>query len=445
MPSVMLESVRRVIRTSAMLGHGDPVQVAVSGGVDSMVLLHVLRALGHPVSIVHVDHGLRGSESSEDRAFVATHARSLGIPCTCIEVDVRGGSLAGESVQMTARRLRYAAFADRTAEGVPLALGHHRDDAVETLLLNLMRGTGIAGLAGMPAVTALRGGRIIRPLAGVGRAEILEHAAINGIPFREDSSNASMKYVRNRLRHEVLPLMERIRPGALNAMGRSVAVLAELVALGKADVQQRLSTFGPDADGIVRIPSAMLGPEAAPSILLQAFLSGEAVHPDEVERVLVAVQKGSLGARFTLGRWRAQVERGHLALTTSAPSDPDGPIVIEEEDGQAEGFTWAFVPAAEVDPANGKRTAWLDADRLSFPLRLRPWRDGDRMRPIGLQGSKLVSDILTDAKVMQGARRSVHVLESDGTIVWVVGYRIGAGHGVSPATTRVFRIRSERA
>jgi tRNA(Ile)-lysidine synthase len=436
----MLDAVRAFIRGHALLAEGEAVTVAVSGGVDSMVLLHVLRALGHPVSVLHVDHGLRGAESDQDRVFVEQHALRAGIPCKVVAVDVHKAMGSGDSVQMAARRLRYGVFHDQLQQGGALALGHHRDDAVESLLMNLMRGTGPAGLAGIPASTPIASGRSVRPLLGVGRDEVQAYADKEGIPFREDGSNQSPKYLRNRVRHELKPLLEELRPGAWRAMGRSLHALEELVALGQAVLRDRNADLRADADGVVRIPVQRLDPGNAPRLVLQALLAGHGAHPDDLERLLEAVQRHSLGACFRFGEMQALLERDHLVIAPHREGEPAAELRISEMAGQAEGLSWGTVPAAAIDLGQGPRTAWLDADRLAFPLCLRPWRPGERMRPIGAPGSRKISDILTDAKLPHGQRPSARVLVSNGQIVWLAGHRVAEGFQAGPRSTRLFRI-----
>ncbi len=227
----MRDDVRRFIRREELLAPGEAAWVAVSGGSDSMVLLHVLRALGHPVHAAHVDHGLRGAESDADRALVERWCRELGVPCRTTRVDVHARAAEqGVSVQMAARALRIAWFESLSEEGPrAVALAHHRDDAIETMWINLLRGSAGAGRGGI----APRNGDRIRPFLCVDKAAILAYAQAHGVPFREDRSNRDPHYLRSRVRQELVPMLEALRPGSLRAMGRSQAWLRELEVAGR--------------------------------------------------------------------------------------------------------------------------------------------------------------------------------------------------------------------
>ncbi|MBK6777710.1 MAG: tRNA lysidine(34) synthetase TilS [Flavobacteriales bacterium] len=257
----MLAEVQRFVARESLLAPSEPVLVGVSGGVDSMVLLHVLRALEHTCTVVHVDHGLRGAESDADSAFVEAHCRERGIECVIERVDVRGKAGEGQSIQMAARELRYAVF-ERVLTGKSarkMALAHHADDSVETLLMNLMRGTGVAGWRGIPPIA----GRFVRPLLSVGRAAILEYASKYKVPFREDSSNTDPHYLRNRVRNELLPLMEQLRPGARNVLARDADDLRRLTSIVETgfEILARSISTGPDGSWFIgREPLLGCGP-----------------------------------------------------------------------------------------------------------------------------------------------------------------------------------------
>lgn len=437
MRSSLLDAVRRFIRRERMLEPGEPLHVAVSGGIDSMVLLHALRGLGHPCAVLHVDHGLRGAESDGDRAFVEDHCRRAGIPFRCQPVDAAAHArAAGRSIQMAARELRYAFFAEaRQDQPWRIALAHHADDAVETLLLHLMRGVGAAGWGTIPPAS----GAFVRPLLAVDRAAIEAYAMEHGIAFREDSSNADPKYLRNRVRHELLPLMEAMRPGAKRAMARGVSLLRELERAG--GLVQHAEPLPVNEPRDVRIPFTAVEGSPAPTLLLQQLLRHLGFHPDALDRLHDAILERSTGRAFIAGGWRASVDRD-CVIVGQVPSDqPAFTIDLHQPAGQQAGFTWSLHEGEPFALPDSMDEALLDADRLDFPVELRPWREGDRMRPIGLGGSKLISDILIDAKVPRNRKDLAYVLVSGGEVAWLAGHRIGEGFQATAASQRVLRIR----
>jgi len=433
----MRDDVRRFIRREELLAPGEAAWVAVSGGSDSMVLLHVLRALGHPVHAAHVDHGLRGAESDADRALVERWCRELGVPCRTSRVDVHARAAEqGVSVQMAARALRIAWFESLSEEGPrAVALAHHRDDAIETMWINLLRGSAGAGRGGI----APRNGDRIRPLLCVDKAAILAYAQAHGVPFREDRSNRDPHYLRSRVRHELVPMLEALRPGSLRAMGRSQTWLRELEVAGRQHVDRALAGLPPVGSGTVLVPLERIRSSGTPLLLLHRLLAPLGAHPDVLERVADAIHDGSTGARFLLGGREVTVDRDDLVIAPPAPA-PTG-WRIDRVDAHPTGMPLrlSLLEAPPARPDMRPEVAWLDADRVSFPLELRRWTSGDRMRPAGLGGSKLVSDLLTDAKVPTHRRSHAWVLLSAGQVVWLVGRRLSEGVAATPASSRVLR------
>lgn len=435
----MVAEVLRTIRREQMLEPGEPLWVAVSGGVDSMVLLHVLRELGHPCRVAHVDHGLRGAESDADRTFVEEQAQLLGLPFRSVRVDPKAGA-EGISVQMAARELRYAWFKELLREEPAcIALGHHRDDVVETLLLNLLRGIGAHGWAGIPPVTQLKEGRICRPLLSVDRERIITYATANNIPFREDASNTDPHYLRNRVRTELLPLMENMRPGARRTLARGTQLLDELAIAAELQLAREAEGLTMDTKGMLQIPFERLAESAAPRLLLMRLFHGLDPHPDLIGQLLEAVRERSTGAHFRIGDRQVSVERDRLVVDSPQDGFPTFTISASQAgNGHSGHFSWGIRDVSEVDLAQGMNTAWLDLDQLEFPMRMRPWQVGDRMRPVGLSGSKLVSDILIDAGASRSAKAGSYVLVSGSSIVWLVGHRIAEGYSPGRGTKKVF-------
>lgn len=425
----LLDAVRRYMRRERLLAEREPVHVGVSGGVDSMVLLHILRRLGHNCSVIHVDHGLRGKDSADDLEFVSEHCRVLGIPFHGRRVDVHGRvELGGLSVQMAARELRYSFFEEvRMRQPRSIALAHHADDAIETLFINLLRGTGVSGWAGIRPIN----GPYVRPLLSVHRSGIMRYAVEHRLAFREDASNSDPKYLRNRIRHELVPLLEDLRPGASETIARSLAMLRELT-------REPDSASPPDRG---TIPFRDIEASEAPGVLLHSALRPLGFHPDAIERIREAVGNRRTGRIFRAGDHQVLVDRDALRL--GEPRSDMGAIVIDMNDvpGSGGGFAWDWVEAPDPACPASMLEAMLDADRLRFPLVLRSWQRGDRIRPIGLRGSKLVSDILIDAKVPRDEKHLAVVLVSGRDLAWVVGQRIGEGFQPTDATRRALRIR----
>jgi tRNA(Ile)-lysidine synthase len=437
----MLAEVRNTIRRYDMFPAGAPVWVAVSGGIDSMVLLHVLRSLGYSCRIAHVDFELRGKESDEDHLFVRDFAQREQLPFRSVRVDPRNAP-TGVSIQMAARELRYAWFKELLQEGpAVLALGHHRDDALETLLLNLVRGMGAQGWRGMPPLTLLDEGCIGRPLLDVGRTQIAAYALEHGVTFREDASNADPKYLRNRVRHELLPMLENLRPGARSVLARNAALLAELSKAAASQLAMETKDLVSDGDGVLRIPLSKLRESAAPHLFLMELVSDFYAHPDLVEQVLTAVDMGHTGAQFAVGGQMITLAKDHLAVHGAGVDSFSFAISVSEARfGHHGPFQWKTCLPGDVEFPLGMHTVWLDLAKLQFPLVIRPWQKGDRMRPIGLGGSKLVSDILIDAGVPRYSKHSVHVLLSGGEAVWLAGYCLADGFSPGPRTEKLLRL-----
>ncbi len=435
----MLDKVRRAIRREGLLLPEQSVFVAVSGGVDSMVLLHVLHALRHPVSVAHVDHGLRGAESSADAAFVQEHCSDLGVPFRAVSKE--GGCCRVASGRRGIRpdgSPRISATRGSTSWAIdhPVALAHHADDAVETLFINLLRGTGSKGWGAIP----WKSGKCIRPLLGVHRDEILRYAQDHSIPFREDSSNASPKYLRNRIRQELIPLLEQLRPGSSRTMARSIRMLRELETSAEQRLESLLSGIPQANDGSKQVPFTLIEDSGTtPALVLHHLLRGRGSHPDTLERIHDAIIERNTGAVFSSGNCLVSVDRDHLHIGSAETERPVYVIDDGEQQGTRGPLRWAFMDGGGAKVHEHMNEALLDADRLSFPVVLRPWQAGDRMRPIGLGGSKLVSDILTDAKVPVERRSNSYVMLNGDEVVWLVGHRIAEGFQAGLDPGRVLR------
>lgn len=434
----MRDAVRAALAKCRLADPNEPLWVAVSGGVDSMVLLHVLRSLGHPCHVAHVDHGLRGAASDGDRNFLEQYCKENTIPFVVHHVNVRAGMEAnGSSVQMAARELRLEWFNRLVLEGPrKLAMAHHADDSVETFFMGLMQGMGLNGWAGIP----VRSGPFIRPLLGIGRKQILEYANINSIPWREDASNADTNYLRNRVRHELLPLLETWRPGTHRNLERNTRLANELHDLATKRFTEVLSGLVPKLHGSLRLPFSVIADSGAPFLFLHHVLRHKGFHPDRLVAILTSIEERKVGAIFLHGTCQVLVDRTELVIGEVQDTLPTWEIVDVDSVPAEAPLLIDISPLASMDLDAGRNVAWLDADRITFPLTLRPWKHGDRMSPIGVGGSKLVSDMLIDEKVPRDRKQLTNVLAQGEKILWLCGHRLAEGVGATANTRNMIRV-----
>ncbi len=452
----MIASIQHYIDTHSLLPAAGGVLVGVSGGVDSMVLLHVLHALGYNVQVAHVNYRMRGAASDSDQLLVETYCGDRQIPCFVHQVDnaFLEAAKAG-SFQQAARDERYAFF-QRTATSQRLsrvAVAHHLDDQVETGLMYLMRGSGIEGLAGMSPsrhLDQLGLMHLVRPMLDVTRVEVREFAESAGVPWREDASNAHRTYLRNKIRHElVAPIREIFGEGSVQNVARSAGMLRGYVAASfQPELYARFESVVMPKQGLF-----IERMQRAPKIW-QHRLILEALHrwtptikvTSRHAEAICKLMDAQVGRRVVFDDVVVWREREVLRFlnTAAAPSSENectdylvspGNVVALGE-GTLD-CRIKYLPDIEGFKC-GPQLILADASKLQFPLTLRRWRAGDSFIPFGMQGHKKISDFLTDIKLPSHERDTVMVLASAGKIVWVVGHRASAGFEVGPDTVEIF-------
>ncbi len=467
MPSDLVAVMRETTARYGLLAPGESVVVAVSGGPDSVALVHAL-ARQVPdwhlsLHVAHLNHGLRGAESDGEEAYVRRLARRLELPCTTERVDVGAEAKRRRvSVEVAAREVRYE-FLERVQAQTgasKVALAHTASDRAETLLMNLMRGAGLEGLAGMPP----QRGVFVRPLYNAFRADTVAYCRRHRLRPREDSSNRSLDFTRNRVRLELLPLMAQIVehdvvPGLVRA--------SDLLA-ADGELLQRITTerFYPRAagssDGAPELSLDALEAlhvAAARRVIRMAYKhvcgTTEGLSADQVERVLDLARRGRTGGQVVLPGG-CEVTRGYRTLAFARTDSEAGgqPAEACEVELAVPGRTRIEWAGLELEAALHRRKevgewpqtgseALLDADIAGTRLTARPVRAGDRFQPLGLAGTKKLQDFLVDEKVPRSARqRMVLVTRPDGIVLWLVGHRLDHRARVRPETERVLWLRA---
>jgi len=440
----MLDQVRQFIADNSLFNlETDTVLVAVSGGLDSVVLLDVLHRLGARLAVAHGHFGLRGAEADADEQFVRKLAKHYEAPYFAEFFQTKAfAEREGISTQMAARLLRYQWFEQvRATNGyAAIATGHHRRDAAETMLLNLTHGTGLAGLHGIQA----KNGHVIRPLLPCAKDDLYDYLVENRLLWREDASNDSPVYQRNRLRQQVLPVLREINPNldnTLAATAERVGGAEEIVRRYVADTAAQARRDAPEA---TYFSIAMLQNTAATTLVLHELLRPFGFSWP-VTKEIVASLGGLAGKQFDSPTHRLVKDRDQLVITPRRLAQYGTFQLAEgQEDLPADGLRLraTYHEGAGYDIPRSRSTAALDMAKLKFPLTLRRWREGDSFMPLGLKGKKLLSDFLIDQKVPLNLKDDVRVLTSaDGKICWVVGFRVDDRYKVDEATERVVAVQ----
>jgi tRNA(Ile)-lysidine synthase len=441
--SEFLQRAAAEIQNRRLLSRGQKILVAVSGGADSMLLLHALNRLAKQnrwqISVAHFNHQLRGRASEADEKLVRLTAKKLRLKFFCGSADVKAFAAQSKiSIEMAARKLRheFLAATARKKKFSAVALAHHADDQVELFFLRLLRGAGGEGLAGMKwrsPSPADKMRSLIRPLLGFSKKEILEFAAEMKISFREDASNRSADFLRNRIRHELLPLLrKKYQPG----VDKTVLRLMEIV--------------GAEAELVGQVAGEMKGtdfaswPVAVQRRVLQNELSSAAVVPDFdlIESLRCAPGKFfSISPALSVARDVA----GKIKLRTTVPAEFSAGELRLKFPGRAgqlvfggKKFVWQFQPfksAAKLERFAGLE--FFDADKIGAEIVLRHWRAGDRFQPIGMKSAVKLQDLFVNAKIPSPQRRRlVLAATAAGEIFWVDGLRIGENFKLTAGTRR---------
>jgi len=438
----LVNQVTEFIDHEALLLPAHKVLVAVSAGVDSVVLVHILNAIGYRIGIAHANFQLRAEESNLDEILVKNLAKQLNVPFHTRKFNT-GVYLKKHQVstQMAARDLRYHWFEElrEKHDYHAVATGHHLNDLLETILLNFTRGTGITGLHGILP----KRGAIVRPLLAVTKQQILDYARAHQLEWREDRSNLQDYYQRNLIRNKVVPLLKKINPNFEHTTLNTVEILrsVEQQYLRSLDqLRQELMIY--DQQHIKIFKSALKGMEPA---LLSDLLVEFGFNLEQC-RSLLQQALGSSGKVFRSGSHVLNVDRDEIIISPINYLKKDSVEIHYNIPGtiQVNGQQWCLtdysVDGYDINTAS--HVGAFDLDKLIFPLTLRQWQPGDQFFPLGMNQRKKVSDFLIDSKVPLNYKSSIQVLLSGEEVIWVVGYRIDERYKITEKTKTVLEIKA---
>jgi len=456
----MIDQFQLYINRYNLIAEGDRLILALSGGIDSMVLADLLLKSKVQFVAAHCNFHLRGAESDGDEKFVHEFAEKNGIQCFVKHFDTEQyAAEQGVSIEMAARDLRYAWFEElrQQLDYNKIAVAHHADDQTETFFINLLRGAGLRGLKGMQP----QNGMIIRPMLWASREQIHQYAVENRITWREDHTNAESVYLRNKIRNQLLPVFDELHPEARQGLYKSLEHLSSENELYRALLQEKLnqiverngeiqsiphSAFFIQHSAFLKVPEPVEGPTLSYQLLFE-WLRQYNFNTDQCRFIYDAMETG-IGNKYYSPTHQLVIGRNELQLSEIKPGDDE---VVQIEIGEEEISSpihlrsSRFEKTADFIIDKSPNVALLDADKIRFSLTLRHWHHGDRFHPLGMKGSKLLSDFFVDQKFTEWQKQNVWLLVSvDNEILWVVGYRIDDRYKVTKDTKCVFRCELKR-
>jgi len=416
----------------------DKILLAVSGGVDSMVMLHLFHDSGYKISVAHCNFQLRGEASNDDEAFVKQTCDQLQVPFFSTRFSTNNYAAEhGVSIQMAARDLRYAWFQEiLVSEGFDLlATAHHLSDSVETVFLNLIHGRGIDGLTGI----AVKSKQIIRPMLFALKEDIEKFATASAIPWREDSSNQTDDYARNQIRHGVLPVLKKLNVNLELTVQRSMEKNLGVLELLRFGIQEFESMHVVHSPGRVVIRKESLSSFQYPASVLYALVKPHGFSLEQCQSIVKSLD-GQVGKSFFSSSHRLVIDRKDFIITENLLTQSEVHIHKGQHDAIAGPWKLELTEANTVSKLNEKYIVCLDADRIQYPVIWRTWKEGDWFYPLGMDHKKKVSDFLIDRKVARNDKDHITVLESAGEIFWVAGHQISNRFKITAETKRAIRL-----
>ena len=437
----MINRFREFVVQHQLFTPSDNILVAVSGGIDSMVLWRLFEEAGYPYAVVHCNFQLRGDDSDRDEALVREQACRMGIQIYVRRFDtLEYAGSSGISIEMAARELRYQWFEEiRSAKNFSyLATAHQRDDLLETFFINLVRKTGIRGLSGFRE----KSGKLVRPLLFAYRKEIETWAKENNIDFRQDRTNDETIFQRNFIRHQIIPQLEKLNPAFRVNLAATITNLRETEDFYQTEIDRQIRKISNSDSDHPEIFISQLMKLPHPRQVLFEWMCRYNFSSVMVETLFFNLGRET-GRQYYSKTHRLVTDRNKLIITL-LPEDTGRIYYIEEEDHE---LTEPVHLALEKRDAHGfelirdPRCACLDTGKLTFPLIVRKWQAGEYFQPLGMSGFKKISDFFVDEKLSIPEKEQTWIIYSSNKVVWIIGQRLDNRFRVTPDTREVLVIR----
>lgn len=427
---MLKRTVEETIAKNALCTHNDTLLVALSGGADSVALLHILCKLGYKCKALHCNFHLRGAESDRDEEFVRNLCRQMDIELKINHFNTLSYSEEkGISVEMAARELRYEWFNQCIGQGVgnKIAVAHHKDDNVETFLINLTRGSGLYGLKGI----SIKNGNIIRPLLDVSRSEIISYLKETDQKFVTDSTNLKNEYTRNKIRLDIIPLFEKINPSFKNNVSNTIRHLKEALRIYENAINASITEILNNN----RIDIRKLKETTSPQTVLFEILYPLGFNPSQINEIFLSTEKQS-GKRFISHSHEVIKDREHLIIKEKNCRKENIIIPFESELTTSKGTLTrkSIERKNDFHIIKDKRTAYIDKEKIHGNLKIRRCETGDSFVPLGMKGTKKISDFLTDIKKSIIEKEETLLLTDDRNIIWVIGERLDDRYKITDNT-----------
>lgn len=437
----MLKRVQQFIDANQLLDKNERVLVGVSGGADSVVMLHMLQRLGFECVAAHCNFHLRGDESMRDELFVEKLAKSYNLIYKKVDFDtVKFAKSNKISIEMAARDLRYAWFKKTADENRCRAIvtAHHIDDAIETVLLNLIRGTGLKGLTGIEP----KNGNIVRPMLCCTRSEIEKYTQKHKLEYVTDSTNLENEYSRNKIRNIILPAMADINPSVKQSLADNISRFRDAWKIYSEKINEIKATITFSQENQTFINIEKLKSQPAPQTVLYEILQEYNFNSNVSKDVFEGLDKEP-GNRYYSDTHRVLKDREHLIIDLIEPNSKLE-FTIDETDTAIENpisLTLKKILMSEnfIVSKTAERIH-VDADKIQFPLTIRKWKHGDSFHPFGMKKSKKLSDFFIDEKINRNQKESIWLLVSESKIVWIIGLRADNRFRITEKTKNILEI-----